>query len=255
MNTLRVVRLCISVFLTIFTLNACQLLSQEQYIDSITLTQSIFLDTPEKYVYLTADSVLPNLKEEIGEQLKQEGIHLVQNQNSANVVLKVKTRFHGRIFSKNYEQAIEDKLSFENIEQLPKPEKEKPEYEKTSIDKLIEDPSGLIVGFMLGSAMPNPIVFAPIGMVAGVGVNSFAMNYLQKSEFVTILDVEVLEKTKKPIWFNEKKVHQKDEYGVRKYDFSEETNWKTYKTRIITRTKFGNVNLKELTARIASLVI
>ena len=231
-------------------------MSQDQHVDTITTTQSIFLDIPDKTVFLNIDGTIPDFRSVLSNELKNEGVNISKNYANANVLLKVKTKFHGEIISKNYEKTVQDETSFENIEQLPKPEKEREEYKKTTIDQLIEDPSGMIVGFAIGAASGMPIIGAPIGMAVGAGLNIGFSNALAKTEMLTILDVEIHERTKKPIWYTDKRIHKKDEYSIRKYDFSEESNWKVYKTRVIVRTKsHEEFDFSEVSRRVASFVI
>jgi hypothetical protein len=252
MNTLLIVRTVIALAF----LGSCGYMSQERHLNVITTTQSIFLDSPDKTVFLNIDSTIPQFRNVLLGELKNEGVKVAENYANANVLLKVKTKFHGQIVSKNYEKVVKDEISFENIEQLPKPEKEREEYKKTTIDQLIEDPSGMIVGFAIGAASGMPIIGAPIGMAVGAGLNIGFSNAFAKTEVLTILDVEVHERTKKPIWYNDKRIHKKDEYSIRKYDFSEETNWKVYKTRVIVRTKDRQpINPELVSRRVASFVI
>ena len=252
MNTLRIVRILIATVL----LSSCGYMSQERHVNTITTTQSIFLDSPDKTVFLNIDGTIPQFRNVLLGELKNEGVKVSESYASANVLLKVKTKFHGQIISKNYEKIIQDQTSFENIEQFPKPEKEKEEYKKTTIDQLIEDPSGMIVGFAIGAASGMPILGAPIGMAVGAGLNIGFSNAFAKTEILTILDIEVHERTKKPIWYTDKRIHKKDEYSIRKYDFSEETNWKVYKTRVIVRTKDRQpINPELVSRRVASFVI
>ena len=252
MNTLLIVRTVIALAF----LGSCGYMSQERHLNAITTTQSIFLDTSDKTVFLNIDGTIPQFRNALLGELQNEGVKVSQNYANANVLLKVKTKFHGQIISKNYEKIIQDQTSFENIEQFPKPEKEKEEYKKTTIDQLIEDPSGMIVGFAIGAASGMPILGAPIGMAVGAGVNIGFSNAFAKTEILTILDVEIHERTKKPIWYTDKRIHKKDEYSIRKYDFSEESNWKVYKSRVIVRTKSHEpINIVEVSRRVASFVI
>ena len=252
MNILQIVRISISVIL----LGSCGYMSQDQHVDTITTTQSIFLDIPDKTVFLNIDGTIPDFRSVLSNELKSEGVNISKNYANANVLLKVKTKFHGQIISKNYEKIIQDQTSFENIEQLPKPEKEREEYKKTTIDQLIEDPSGMIVGFAIGAASGMPIIGAPIGMAVGAGLNIGLSNAFAKTEMLTILDVEIHERTKKPIWYTDKRIHKKDEYSIRKYDFSEESNWKVYKTRVIVRMRpYEEFDFSEVSRRVASFVI
>jgi hypothetical protein len=252
MNTLQIVRISIAVIL----LSSCGYMSQERHVNTITTTQSIFLDIPDKTVFLNIDGTIPEFRTAVFSEVKNEGVKISQNYANANVLLKVKTKFHGEIISKNYEKTVQDETSFENIEQLPKPEKEREEYKKTTIDQLIEDPSGMIVGFAIGAASGMPIIGAPIGIAVGAGLNIGFSNAFAKTEFLTILDIEIHERTKKPIWYTDKRIHKKDEYSIRKYDFSEESNWKVYKTRVIVRTKsHEEFDFSEVSRRVASFVI
>ncbi len=261
MNTSRIAK--ISTFSIVITiLSSCGLISQDKHINAITTTHMIFLDSNlnanSKNVDISIDSTIPQLREITLQKLKDDGIKIVDsNANSnANVVLKVKTKFHGEILSKHYQKTIEDEVSFENIEQLPKPEKEKEKYQRTTIDQLIEDPSGMIIGFAIGASTGTPIIGAPIGMAIGAALNISFSHLFAPTEILTILEVEVHEKAKQPIWYNDKRIHQKDEYSIRKYDFSEQTNWKVYKTRIIVRTKRNDrINFEEIANRISSFVI
>lgn len=238
----------------VFLLSSCSLASMfETKPQSITTTESIFLDTnPDTQItFIMTDSILPNLKTKIANELKQHNIKIAANYSSANVVLKVKTRFSGKILKKDLGKLLEEEASFasvSNFEIKEKPRKE--QEEKTTIDRLVEDPSGMIAGFAIGAAMSNPIVTAPIGMVAGSVLNFTIGSIFGQKEFITILDIEIHEKTPKPIWFTEKRLHQKDEYSIRKYEYSQETNWKIYKTRIIANG--SNQNLEK---NIASLVL
>ncbi len=114
----------------------------------------------------------------------------------------------------------------------------------------------MIVGFAIGAASGMPIIGAPIGMAVGAGLNIGFSNAFAKTEFLTIFDIEIHERTKKPIWYTDKRIHKKDEYSIRKYDFSEESNWKVYKTRVIVRTKDRQpINLELVSRRVSSFVI
>lgn len=250
MNILRIVKIFF-----VLLLPSCGFFSQDKHIDSITTTQAIFLDSNEKIVHFTVDGIVPDFREVLKQKLKDDGINVTQNVNSATILLKVRTKFHGKNLIKNYENIVKNDISFENIEQLPKHEKEISVYKKTTIDNIIEDPSGIILGFVAGIVSGSPIVGAPIGMVVGAGVNLGVDHFFARDEFLTVFEVEVLEKMKKPIWFNEKKIHKTDEYGVRKYDFSQETFWKTHKTRIIVRSKNQDIKMEEVASRITSFVI
>lgn len=256
MNTLQIVRILTAVSIAIAFLTSCGFTSQERRINTITTTQSIFLDNSEKTVFVNIDGTIPNFRAAVVNALKNDGVRVSEVYAGANVLLKVKTKFHGQIVSKNYEKLIHDETSFENIEQLPKPEKEREEYKKTTIDQLMEDPSGMLVGFAIGASTGLPIIGAPIGMAIGAGLNIGFSNAFAQTEILTIFDVEIHERTKKPIWYVDKRIHKKDEYSIRKYDFSEETNWKVYKTRVIVRTKTEKqFSFYEVSKRVASLVI
>ena len=117
MNTLRIVRILIATVL----LSSCGYMSQERHVNTITTTQSIFLDSPDKTVFLNIDGTIPQFRNVLLGELKNEGVKVSESYASANVLLKVKTKFHGQIISKNYEKIIQDEISFENIQQLPKP--------------------------------------------------------------------------------------------------------------------------------------
>ncbi len=252
MNTLQIVR----TFFLGLAITSCGLMSQERHINTITATQSIFLDIPEKSVFVNIDGTVPQFRNIVVQELRNQNVRVSETYANANVLLKVKTKFHGKIASKNYEKVTYDETSFENIEQLPKPEKEREVYKKTTIDQLLEDPSGMLVGFAIGASSGVPIIGAPIGMAIGAGLNIGFSNVFAHTETLTILDVEIHERTKKPIWFTEKRIHKKDEYSIRKYDISEESNWKVYKTRVIVRNNSGkNLNLEEVSTRVTSFVI
>lgn len=89
--------------------------------------------------------------------------------------------------------------------------KKKGRSTKTTIDQLIEDPSGMIVGFAIGAASGMPIIGAPIGIAVGAGLNIGFSNALAKTEMLTILDIEIHERTK-------------NRYGTRINEFTKRTN-------------------------------
>jgi uncharacterized protein YacL len=184
--------------------------------------------------------------------IQKNNINIEENQSYANVLLKVKTTFHGKVLSSKINEIIDNKIAYENIESPIKKYNTEQKYEKTTIDKLIEDPSGMIIGFAIGASMSNPIVSAPIGMALGATLNMSVNGLFKKTTMLTVFDIEIQEKTKKPLWYTDKRIHKKDEYSIRKYEYSEETNWKVYKTRVIV---YGKINNSEIAKRIASLVI
>ena len=241
-------------FVGIVLLGGCSIASIfEKAPPSVITTESIFLDTnPDTAsAFIISDSIVPNLQENIANALEKSNVKMAQNYSSANVVVKVKTRFSGKVLKKDLPKLLEDEASFSSVANLEIKEKPQNIPENTSmIDRLIEDPSGMIVGFAVGSAISNPIVFAPIGMIVGSALNFGIGSAFSQTHYVTILDVEIHEKAQKPIWYTEKKIHKKDEYSVRKYEYSEQTNWKIYKTRII-----ANGTAKNLHKHIVALVL
>lgn len=240
------------IFTIILLFSSCSIISQDRNIDNIVLTEQIFLDTQDRKLTLTVDNTLDNLKKDILLEIQQSNINIAENLSNANVMLKVKTTFHGKVLSSKINEIIDNKIAYENIESPVKKYNIEQKYEKTTIDKLIEDPSGMIIGFAIGASMSNPIVSAPIGMALGATLNMSVNGLFKKTTMLTVFDVEIQEKTKKPLWYTDKRIHKKDEYSIRKYEYSEETNWKVYKTRVIV---YGKVNNNEIAKRIASLVI
>ena len=240
------------IFATILLFFSCSIISQDRNVDNIVLTEQIFLDTQDRKLTLTVDNTLDNLKKDILLEIQQSNINIAENLSNANVMLKVKTTFHGKVLSSKINEIIDNKIAYENIESPVKKYNIEQKYEKTTIDKLIEDPSGMIIGFAIGASMSNPIVSAPIGMALGATLNMSVNGLFKKTTMLTVFDVEIQEKTKKPLWYTDKRIHKKDEYSIRKYEYSEETNWKVYKTRVIV---YGKVNNNEIAKRIASLVI
>ena len=240
------------IFTIILLFSSCSIISQDRNIDNIVLTEQIFLDTQDRKLTLTVDNTLDNLKKDILLEIQQSNVNIAENLSNANVMLKVKTTFHGKVLSSKINEIIDNKIAYENIESPVKKYNIEQKYEKTTIDKLIEDPSGMIIGFAIGASMSNPIVSAPIGMALGATLNMSVNGLFKKTTMLTVFDVEIQEKTKKPLWYTDKRIHKKDEYSIRKYEYSEETNWKVYKTRVIV---YGKVNNNEIAKRIASLVI
>ena len=240
------------IFTIILLFSSCSIISQDRNVDNIVLTEQIFLDTQDRKLTLTVDNTLDNLKKDILLEIQQSNINIAENPSNANVLLKVKTTFHGKVLSSKINEIIDNKIAYENIESPVKKYNIEQKYEKTTIDKLIEDPSGMIIGFAIGASMSNPIVSAPIGMALGATLNMSVNGLFKKTTMLTVFDVEIQEKTKKPLWYTDKRIHKKDEYSIRKYEYSEETNWKVYKTRVIV---YGKVNNNEIAKRIASLVI
>jgi hypothetical protein len=240
------------IFITILLCSSCSILSQDRNVDNIILTEQIFIDTQDRKVSAIVDNTLDNLKKDVIFAMQQNNVNIVEGVSNANVLLKVKTTFHGRVLSSKVNEVIDNKIAYENIESSIKKYNIEQKYEKTTIDKLIEDPSGMVIGFAIGASVSNPIVFAPIGMALGAAFNMSVTGLFKKTTMLTVLDVEIHEKAKKPLWYTDKRIHKKDEYSIRKYEYSEETNWKVYKTRVII---YGNVKNNEVAKRIASLVV
>jgi len=240
------------IFTIILLFSSCSIISQDRNIDNITLTEQIFLDTQDRKLSITVDNTLDNLRTDVLLAIQKNNINIEENQSYANVLLKVKTTFHGKVLSSKINEIIDNKIAYENIESPIKKYNTEQKYEKTTIDKLIEDPSGMIIGFAIGASMSNPIVSAPIGMALGATLNMSVNGLFKKTTMLTVFDIEIQEKTKKPLWYTDKRIHKKDEYSIRKYEYSEETNWKVYKTRVIV---YGKINNSEIAKRIASLVI
>ncbi len=240
------------IFTIILLFSSCSIISQDRNVDNIILTEQIFLDTQDRKLFITVDNTLDNLSKDVLLAIQKNNINIAENQSYANVLLKVKTTFHGKVLSSKINEIIDNKIAYENIESPIKKYNIEQKYEKTTIDKLIEDPSGMIIGFAIGASMSNPIVSAPIGMALGATLNMSVNGLFKKTTMLTVFDVEIQEKTKKPFWYTDKRIHKKDEYSIRKYEYSEETNWKVYKTRVIV---YGKINNSEIAKRIASLVI
>lgn len=227
--------------------------SLENSSPSVIVTESIFLDTNPDHikVFVMSDNIIPNLRGKIIDTLQTQGVNLTQDYSSANVVLKVKTHFHGKVYKKEIPVLLHGEISFSNIQNFEI--KENPPQnlsEKTMIDKLVEDPSGMIIGFSIGAGLSNPITAAPLGMAIGAALNIGLTSVFEKKQILTILDIEVQERSQKPIWYNDKRLHKKDEYSIRKYDYSDQTNWKTYKTRIIV-----NGAVVDLHQRVAAIAL
>jgi hypothetical protein len=233
-------------FIAVCLLSACSIASIfEKTPPSIQATESIFLETnPNSQItFVMTDSLIPNLKESVTKELALTNMQVTQNYSEANIILKVKTRFSGKVLKKDMAKLLEDEVSFAAISNFEIKEKPQIQAEKiTMIDRMIEDPSGMIAGFAIGAAMANPVVFAPIGMIAGSGINFAIGSIFGNTQQITILDIEIHEKTAKPIWYTEKRIQKKDEYSIRKYDYSQETNWKIYKTRIIAHNTTENLH-------------
>ena len=240
------------IFITILLCTSCSILSQDRNVDNIILTEQIFLDTQDRKISVIVDNTLDNLKKDVLSEIQQNNANIVETSSNANILLKVKTTFHGRVLSSKVNEVLENEVAYENIESSIKKYNTEQKYEKTTIDKLIEDPSGMVIGFAIGASVSNPIVFAPIGMALGAALNMSVTGLFKKTTMLTVLDVEIHEKAKKPLWYTDKRIHKRDEYSIRKYEYSEETNWKAYKTRVIV---YGKVNNNEIAKRVASLVI
>lgn len=220
--------------------NSCSIFASEQYQNGITISNAIFTDNTIKEVYLVVDSVIPNLTNSIQDEIKNVNLKLVDEKydNRNLVVLKVKTIFDGR-------------ASQNQIKKLTNEDSSTKTREKNTIDHLIEDPSGMIIGFAIGTGMSNPITAAPLGMAIGASSNLMIKNFKSNNHF-TILEIEVLEKVAKPIWYKDVRTHKIDETSTRTFEYSEETTWKTHKTRIFVRGKYSN---NEISKRIVSLII
>lgn len=212
---------------------------------SVILAESIFLDTnPDNMrVFVMSDSIVPDLKAKIIEEMQTNGITITQNYSSANVVLKIRTRFNGKVLRKDIPKLLHEETSFTSLQNFEPNERiTDSNTEKTIIDKMVEDPSGMIIGFAIGAASSNPVTAAPLGMAIGSALNIGLGSIFQKTEKLTILDIEVQELSQKPIWYHDKRLHRKDEYSIRKYDYSEQTDRKTYKTRIIVHGAVKNLH-------------
>jgi hypothetical protein len=212
---------------------------------SITTTETIFLDiNPDiQSTFIATDGIVPNLEANIAKELENRKIKIATKHADANVILKVKTRFAGKVLKRDLPKLLEDETSFASLSNFEiKDKQNKNENSSTMIDRLVEDPSGMIAGFAIGAAMSNPIVFAPIGMVVGSAINFGIGSAISQSQNIIILDIEIHEKTQKPIWYTDKRLHKKDEYSVRRYEYSESTNWKVYKTRVIANGTTKNLH-------------
>lgn len=228
---------------------SCVIFSGEKQLHGIIITQEIFLDGRHQSIAITIDDIVPNLKEIITKEVVYANL-LVQDTNP-DILLKVKTKFHGNVPISKLEEVVKQDINIYDIDGIKERHQTKP-LEKSKIDKLIEDPSGMIIGFAVGVGMSNPMAAAPIGMAFGAGVNLAAATLFEEQIHTTILEIEIHEKAKKPIWYTDKRIHKKDEYSIRKYEFSEETQWKVYKTRVIVQGKHSS---QEVAKRITSLLL
>ncbi len=238
-------------FILIIVLSSCTILSQETPHNKIITTQSIFLDIPSKNVYLTMDNIVPSLKISTVKNIQNYNLNIT-TKDRAGIILTVKTKFYGKIATREFDKVLKKDLDISHINSVPTNTPYEKQHEKTTIDKLIADPSGLIIGFAIGSAMSNPIVGAPIGMAMGVWLNMAGNSLFERTIPLTVLEIEVHEKAQSPIWYKDKRIHKQDEYSSRTYEYSEQTRWKTYKTRIIV---YGEHSSEKIAQRIVSLII
>jgi hypothetical protein len=235
--------------LTLLLCSSCAIFSGEKQLNGIFITQEIFLDGSPSSINITVDGVVPSLKESTIAEVQSTNL-LAQNHN-ADILLKVRTKFYGEVPVSKKDEILENDINIYDIDGIKQRPEKKP-ISKSKIDKLIEDPSGMIVGFAVGIGMSNPMVSAPIGMALGAGVNLVASTLFEEQIHITILEIEIHEKAKKPMWYTDKRIHKKDEHSIRKYEYSEETQWKVYKTRVVVQ---GKHSPQEVAKRIASLVM
>lgn len=238
-------------FFSVLLLTGCVAFSGEKQINGIIVTQQIFPDGNISSVLLRMDNIVDNLKIVTMQEIEASGLTIVSDPSNADALLKVKTLFSGKIPTSKIEEIVKEDLNVYDVEGL-KHRVERKEVSQTKIDKLIEDPSGMLIGFAVGISMSNPMVAAPMGMAFGAGLNLAASTFFGEEENLTVLEVEVHEKAKKPLWYIDKRIHKKDENSIRKYEFSEETNRKVYKTRLIVH---GKKDINEIAKRLASFVI
>ena len=104
------------IFITIFFCSSCSILSQDRNVDNIILTEQIFLDAQDKKVSMTVDNALDNLKKDVVLAMQQNNVNIVEGVSNANVLLKVKTTFHGRVLSGKVNEVTDNKIAYENIE-------------------------------------------------------------------------------------------------------------------------------------------
>lgn len=252
MNILQIIKILLYL-LSILSVSACGFIENKPMNDGIVISEQVFLDTTSKKIAVFTDNIISNLNANIKSEIEKSGNTIVNDTNHANVLLKVKTRFNGKASYSQMQEMIRDNIGYDNIEKLPEKDKSTPKvYDKTSIDYLIEDPSGMIIGFAIGSALSNPIIMAPIGIISGTIINQLAKNYQKNNKNFTILDIEIHEKAQKPIWYTDKRIHKKDEYSIRKYDYSESTNWKIYRTTVIIT---GIQQTEEVAKMLSSILI
>jgi hypothetical protein len=231
-------RLLLSILLNIF-LSSCfatqNFSKNTKTIQSYT-TDNIIIDpfiSAKKEIYLTLTNSTIYEKLDLENSLKyafkKRGFEVLQSPQNAPLILDVKIRYYGIFEKEILNSMLEDKTKKDAISG----EKNFEDFNLLSKPTINVDFSNLAIGGVGGFLIFKTILGAFGSAILTSGIAIILENSFEQKTLLAMLDVNIYEVSKEKIKTFDFRQIKLGEGGYRKIEFADETNYKSYQTKVI----------------------